>query len=99
MRLDFKKFIGLVTSSLILILCFMLLKSKTVDSSSLIWGAWSFSELLINYPENTFVRRGLLGEVFQALANDGPAYELVQMYVFYNFLTFIFLVSLLLFFY
>ena len=99
MRLDFKKIFGLVISSIILILCFIVLKSKTVDSSSLIWGAWSFSELLINYPENIFVRRGLLGEVFQVLAGDGPSYDLVQMYVFYNFLTFIFLVSLLLYFY
>ena len=65
-----------------------LLGQKTIFSETLVWSTWSFSELLIYYPENIFVRRGLLGEIFLQFANDGPVLPIAQNFVFYNFLLF-----------
>ena len=94
MKLDLKQIFLYFFNIIVLILCFYLIKVKTVDSDSLIWGAWSFSELLISYPDNIFVRRGLLGEIFETIAGDGPSYSIVQNFIFYNFLFFMFSSSL-----
>ena len=94
MKLDFKKIFLYSFNIAVLFLCFYLIKAKTVDSDSLIWSAWSFSEMLISYPDNIFVRRGFLGEIFETIAGDGPAYSVVQSFIFYNFLLFMFSSSL-----
>ena len=86
MKLDFKKIFLYSFNIAVLFLCFYLIKAKTIDSDSLIWSAWSFSEMLISYPDNIFVRRGFLGEIFETIAGDGPAYSVVQSFIFYNFL-------------
>ena len=80
-----------ILSASILFLSIFLLNTKTISSSNLVWSTWSFSEFLISYPDNIFVRRGLLGEIFLFLANGGPALNIIQNYVFYNFVLFIFL--------
>ncbi|MDA9173463.1 hypothetical protein N9O36_01540 [Acidimicrobiia bacterium] len=90
MKLDLKKIFLYSFNIVVLFLCFYLIKVKTVDSESLIWSAWSFSEMLISYPDNIFVRRGFLGEIFETIAGDGPAYSIVQNFIFYNFLLFMF---------
>jgi hypothetical protein len=90
MKLDLKKIFLYSFNLAVLFLCFYLIKVKTVDSESLIWSAWSFSEMLISYPDNIFVRRGFLGEIFETIAGDGPAYSIVQNFIFYNFLLFMF---------
>ena len=94
MKLDFKKIFLYSFNITVLFLCFYLIKAKTIDSDSLIWSAWSFSEMLISYPDNIFVRRGFLGEIFETIAGDGPAYSVVQSFIFYNFLLFMFSSSL-----
>ncbi len=94
MKLDFKKIFLYSFNITVLFLCFYLIKAKTVDSDSLIWSAWSFSEMLISYPDNIFVRRGFLGEIFETIAGDGAAYSIVQSFIFYNFLLFMFSSSL-----
>ena len=94
MKLDFKKIFLYFFNIAVLFLCFYLIKAKTIDSDSLIWSAWSFSEMLISYPDNIFVRRGFLGEIFETIAGDGPAYSVVQSFIFYNFLLFMFSSSL-----
>lgn len=94
MKLDFKKIFLYSFNIAVLFLCFYLIKAKTIDSDSLIWSAWSFSEMLISYPDNIFVRRGFLGEIFETIAGDGPAYSVVQSFIFYNFLLFMFSSSL-----
>ena len=67
MKLDLKKTFLYSFNIAVLFLCFYFIKAKTVDSDSLIWSAWSFSEMLISYPDNIFVRRGFLGEIFETL--------------------------------
>ena len=94
MKLDLKKTFLYSFNIAVLFLCFYFIKAKTVDSDSLIWSAWSFSEMLISYPDNIFVRRGFLGEIFETIAGDGPAYSIVQTFIFYNFLLFMFSSSL-----
>ena len=94
MKLDFKKIFLYSFNIAVLFLCFYLIKAKTIDSDSLIWSAWSFSEMLISYPDNIFVRRGFLGEIFETIAGDGPAYSVVQSFIFYKFLLFMFSSSL-----
>ena len=90
MKLDLKKTFLYSFNIAVLFLCFYFIKAKTVNSDSLIWSAWSFSEMLISYPDNIFVRRGFLGEIFETIAGDGPAYSIVQNFIFYNFLLFMF---------
>ena len=41
----------------------LVFKEKTLNSLNLSFGWWSYSEILINYPDQ-FVRRGLLGRLF-----------------------------------
>ena len=85
----------------LVIVCFTVysLSRKTIFSDQLVWSTWSFSEFLIYYPENMFVRRGLLGEFFIFLSNGGPVLEVVQIFVFINFLIFICLTSIVFFIY
>ena len=89
-----KNFSYILISILILSFTIYNLYLKTLLSEKLKWSVWSYSEWLINYPEGYFVRRGLLGEFFIFLANGKPLFEIIQSFVFFNFIIFIALVSI-----
>ena len=91
MKSNIKNSLSILLNFVIIYFSFEIIKQKTIQSETLVWSTWSYSELLINYPEKIFVRRGLLGEIFQILANEGPSYKIVQQFVFYNFLVFMLL--------
>ena len=84
---------------IVLVTIIYLLSQKTIFSKTLVWSTWSFSELLIYYPENIFVRRGLLGEIFLFFANENAVLPVIQNFVFYNFLLLILLSSITLYIY
>jgi len=63
---------------------------RTIFSETLEYSPWSFSELLISYPDQ-FIRRGFIGEIVQIIDNDGVLYDTVNLIVFINFLIFILL--------
>jgi hypothetical protein len=50
---------------------------------------WSFSELLIYYP-NKFIRRGLIGQLIQSIDNDGILLDSALLVIFVNFCFFVF---------
>ena len=60
---------------------------RTILSKTLEYSPWSFSELLISYPDQ-FIRRGFIGEIVQIIDNDGVLYDTVNFLVFINFLIF-----------
>ena len=96
MKTNIKNSLSILLNFVIIYFSFEIIKQKTIQSETLVWSTWSYSELLINYPQQIFVRRGLLGEIFQMLANEGPSYKIVQQFVFYNFLVFMILSTTLL---
>ena len=96
MKSNIKNSLSILLNFVIIYFSFEIIKQKTIQSETLVWSTWSYSELLINYPGQIFVRRGLLGEIFQILANEGPSYKIVQQFVFYNFLVFMILSTTLL---
>tara|TARA_Y100000389_G_scaffold92538_1_gene89265 strand:+ start:19772 stop:20950 length:1179 start_codon:yes stop_codon:yes gene_type:complete len=63
---------------------------RTVLSETLEYSPWSFSELLVSYP-NQFTRRGLIGEVVQVIDQDSILFDTVNDIVFVNFTVFILL--------
>ena len=91
MKSNIRKYLNIFTNVVIIYFSFEIIKEKTIRSESLVWSTWSYSEFLISYPDNIFVRRGLLGEIFQILANEGPSYEIIQEFVFFNFIIFMLL--------
>ena len=63
---------------------------RTVLSETLEYSPWSFSELLVSYPDQ-FTRRGLIGEVVQVIDQDSILFDTVNDIVFVNFTVFILL--------
>ncbi len=68
------------------------LYNRTVGSNlkTPLWGSWSYSEYLINYP-NTFVRRGLIGEILLSLSKEGDVLINLNIFLFANFIIYMFL--------
>mgnify|MGYP001246520420 FL=1 len=68
------------------------LYNRTVGSNlkTPLWGSWSYSEYLINYP-NTFVRRGLIGEILLSLSKEGDVLINLNIFLFTNFIIYMFL--------
>ena len=60
---------------------------RTVLSETLEYSPWSFSELLVSYPDQ-FTRRGLIGEVVQVIDQDSILFDTVNDIVFVNFTVF-----------
>lgn len=54
---------------------------------------WAFQELLINY-QGGFVRRGFIGNLIYLFDNDGVLFDTLYIFVFINFLIFVFLINL-----
>ncbi len=63
---------------------------RTILSSALEYTPWSYSELLISYPDK-FLRRGFIGEVINVIDSDGILFDTVNLVLFINFFLFILL--------
>ncbi|MDA9645469.1 hypothetical protein N9T02_01190 [Candidatus Actinomarina] len=87
------KFIKIVSFSIYLLSLAQVAK-RTILSETLEYSPWSFSELLVSYPDQ-FTRRGLIGEIVQSIDQDSILFDTVNMVVFVNF-TFFILLSFLL---
>ena len=70
----------------------LFLYNRTVGSNltTPLWGSWSYSEYLISYP-NTFVRRGLFGEILLSLSKEGDVLINLNIFLFTNFIIYMFL--------
>ena len=70
----------------------LFLYNRTIGSNlkTPLWGSWSYSEYLINYP-NTFVRRGLIGEILLSLSKEGDVLINLNIFLFANFIIYMFL--------
>ena len=60
---------------------------NTVSAKQLAWTAWSYSDWLINYSAG-FVRRGLGGEIMQAIWSPERFLANLNLYLFIQFLAF-----------
>lgn len=76
-----------LSSLLIYLLSITQVAKRTVLSETLEYSPWSFSELLISYPDQ-FIRRGLIGETIQIIASDTVLFDTVNLVVFINFVIF-----------
>ena len=63
---------------------------KTILSDTLEYGVWSFSELVISYP-NQFIRRGLIGELATIFDSNLILFDTINIFIFINFIFFIIL--------
>jgi len=63
---------------------------RTILSSTLEYTPWSYSELLISYPDQ-FLRRGFIGEVINVIDSDGILFDTVNLVLFINFFLFVLL--------
>ena len=63
---------------------------KTILSDTLEYGNWSFSELIISYP-NQFIRRGLIGELATIFDSNLVLFNTINIFIFINFIIFIIL--------
>ena len=66
---------------------------RTIFSDGFEIHYWSFSELLIYYPDR-FIRRGLIGEIIQFIDNDEILLDSTLLVIFVNFCFFIFFLYL-----
>ena len=57
---------------------------RTVLSNGFEIHYWSFSELLIYYPDR-FIRRGLIGQIIQFIDDDGIFLDSTLLVIFVNF--------------
>ena len=62
---------------------------RTVLSNGFEIHYWSFSELLIYYPDR-FIRRGLIGQIIQFIDDDGILLDSTLLVIFVNFCFFVF---------
>lgn len=76
-----------LSSLIIYLLSIAQVAKRTVFSETLEYSPWSFSELLISYPDQ-FTRRGLIGEIIQIIDNDNVLFDTVNLVVFINFVIF-----------
>jgi len=76
-----------LSSLLIYLLSITQVAKRTILSETLEYSPWSFSELLISYPDQ-FIRRGLIGETIQIIASDTVLFDTVNLVVFINFVIF-----------
>ena len=67
--------------------------TRTILSDSFEIHYWSFSELLIYYP-NRFIRRGLIGQIIKMIDDDGILLDSTLLVVFVNFCLFTLLLFL-----
>ena len=57
---------------------------RTILSSTLEYTPWSYSELLISYPDQ-FLRRGFIGELANIIDADGILFDTVNLILLINF--------------
>ncbi len=76
-----------LSSLLIYLFSITQVAKRTILSETLEYSPWSFSELLISYPDQ-FIRRGLIGETIQIIAGDTVLFDTVNLFVFINFVIF-----------
>lgn len=76
-------------------LIYLCYQHTLASPGTLKWSVWAFSDWLINY-SGGFVRRGLAGYLIRLFSRGQSAIAVVNMLVFANFTTMIFLTSLLL---
>lgn len=76
-----------LSSLLIYLLSITQVAKRTVLSETLEYSPWSFSELLISYPDQ-FIRRGLIGETIHIISSDTVLFDTVNLVVFINFVIF-----------
>ena len=62
---------------------------RTIFSDGFEIHYWSFSELLIYYPDR-FIRRGLIGQIIQFIDDDGILLDSTLLVIFVNFCFFVF---------
>lgn len=65
---------------------------KTILSDTLEYSPWSFSELIISYP-NQFIRRGLIGELATIFDSNLILFDTINIFIFTNFILFIILTN------
>ena len=61
---------------------------RTVFTDSLEYTPWSYSELLISYPDK-FLRRGFIGELINIIDTDGILFDTVNLILLINFCIFV----------
>ena len=61
MKSNIKNSLSILLNFVIIYFSFEIIKQKTIQSETLVWSTWSYSELLINYPGQIFVRRRFVG--------------------------------------
>ena len=76
-----------LSSLLIYLLSITQVAKRTVLSETLEYSPWSFSELLISYPDQ-FIRRGLIGGTIHIISSDTVLFDTVNLVVFINFVIF-----------
>ena len=76
-----------LSSLLIYLFSIAQVAKRTILSETLEYSPWSFSELLISYPDQ-FIRRGLIGETIHIISSDTVLFDTVNLVVFINFAIF-----------
>ena len=77
-------------SLLIYFLSIAQVAKRTILSSTLEYSPWSYSELIISYPD-LFIRRGFIGELITLVDSDLILFDTVNIFLFINFMAFILL--------
>ena len=91
--IHFKKYILKSFNFLIYFFSVAQVARRTILSDGFEIHYWSFSELLIYYPDR-FIRRGLIGQIIQFIDNDGILLDSTLLVIFINFCFFIFFLYL-----
>ena len=80
------------TTSLSILFIYLLtiaqVAKRTVFTDSLEYTPWSYSELLISYPDQ-FLRRGFIGELANIIDADGILFDTVNLILLINFCIFV----------
>ena len=77
-------------SLLIYFLSIAQVAKRTILSNTLEYSPWSYSELIISYPD-LFIRRGFIGELITLVDSDLILFDTVNIFLFINFIAFILL--------
>ena len=87
--IDLKKYILKSVNLLIYLFSVAQVARRTILSDGFEIHYWSFSELLIYYPDR-FIRRGLIGQIIQFIDNDGALLDSTLLSDFRKFLLFLY---------
>ena len=91
-KLLFKRYLNFI-NFLIYLFAVVQVALRTIYSDGFEIHYWSFSELLIYYPDK-FIRRGLIGQIIRYIDADGIFLDSTLLVIFINFCIFIIFLSL-----